>query len=111
MMAEKLTYCIAKGAPVYLPTEGWQRTNAGKALCGRLLRVTTIKAGDIRNSMPVGIITVKGHQLATHPKNLKLVGRGMNGFRDGAPAAAAPAPTAPVATKTGTGRARRRRRR
>ena len=77
---EKLTYCIAKGSRVFTQARGgqWQvaYSSTPKAACGRLLRVTSIKAGDIRSTMPLAIIRVRNNEVGTHPKNMKLVGRG-----------------------------------
>lgn len=77
--AEKLTYCVAKGSRLFTQ-EGakWKvaYSSSPKAACGRLVRVTSIKAGDIRSMQPLAIIRVRGNEIGTHPKNLKLVGRG-----------------------------------
>jgi hypothetical protein len=78
-MAESLTYCIARGSRVFIPPDWGSRRTAHKALCGKLVRVTSVKAGDIRTSSPVVIIRVRGQQFAAHPKDMKLVGRGFGG--------------------------------
>ena len=79
MAKEKLTYCVAKGSRVFEQDGNkWKvaYSSLPKTACGRLVRVTSIKAGDIRNMMDLAIVKVRGHELGTHPKNLKLVGRG-----------------------------------
>lgn len=79
MAKEKLTYCIRKGSRVF-EQDGNQWSVAYKSLpkaaCGRLERVTSIKAGDIRNMQPLAVISVRRHTLGAHPKDIKLVGRG-----------------------------------
>lgn len=78
MAKELLTYCIAKGSRVFMKAGAkWREyTPPHKALCGRLVKITAIKGGDVRNMMDVGVVRVRGHEIATHPKNMKLVGRG-----------------------------------
>jgi len=82
MADEKLTYCVAKGSRVFEQNGSkWKvaYSSTPKTVCGRLVRVTSIKAGDIRNWMDMAIVRVRGHELGTHPRNLKLVGG--EGFR------------------------------
>ena len=79
MASEKLTYCVARGARLWTQEDGkWQVAykSAPKAACGRLVRVTDIKAGDIRNSQPLAVLRVRNNIVGAHPKDIKLVGRG-----------------------------------
>jgi len=79
-VSEKLTYCVRKGSRLWRPGRGHEWTVAyaasPKALCGRLVRVTSVKAGDVRNAQPIAVLRVRGANVGAHPKNLKLVGRG-----------------------------------
>lgn len=77
MSKEQLTYCIAKGSRVFMKEgttwRGYKPTH--KALCGRLVDVTGIKMGDVRQILDVGVVRVRGHNIAAPIRNLKLVGR------------------------------------
>ena len=71
-------YCIAKGANVFMK-EGttWRRFKpTHKALCGRLVDVTGIKMGDVRQILDVGVVRVKGHNIAAPVRSLRRVGGG-----------------------------------
>lgn len=76
MAKEKLTYCAAKGSRVWEKdgAKWFQHSPLPKAACGRLVRVTDI--GGMQDGMPLAILRVRGVEFGTHPKNLKLVGRG-----------------------------------
>lgn len=79
MAKEKLTYCIAKGSRIFEQDGSkWKvaYNSTPKVACGRLVRVTSIKAGDVRMMQDLAIVRVRGNEIGTHPKNLKLVGRG-----------------------------------
>jgi hypothetical protein len=76
MANEKLTYCVAKGSRVWMKegTRWAERAKTPKVACGRLVRVTAV--GGAQTAMPLAVLRVRGTEFGTHPKNLKLVGRG-----------------------------------
>jgi hypothetical protein len=79
MAKELLTYCAVKGSRIWEQDGNQWRvaySSSPKAACGRLVRVTTIKAGDVRNMQSLAVIRVRGNTIGVHPKDLKLVGRG-----------------------------------
>lgn len=73
---EKLTYCVAKGSRVFVQEGGkwYERAKTPKVACGRLQRLTSLKTGG--PGFALAVVKVRGHEFGTHPRNLKLVGRG-----------------------------------
>ncbi len=65
-------YCTVPRSRPFIKKKGrWHRTPPLKVLCGKLLRVTSISPGDIRQSINVGIITVRGVQYAVLLRDLR----------------------------------------
>jgi hypothetical protein len=73
---EKLTYCVAKGSRVWMQdgTKWIERAKTPKVACGRLLRLRRV--GNAQIGHDLAILKVRGVEFGTHPRNLKLVGRG-----------------------------------
>ena len=72
----KLTYCVAKGSRVWVQegTKWVERAKTPKVACGRLTGLTSLKTGG--PGFALAVMKVRGTAFGTHPRNLKLVGRG-----------------------------------
>lgn len=65
MKRRSTRFCSVPGTRAFVKKQGrWQKTPPLKALCGKLIRVTRLKSGDIRLGTDVGIIKVRGVEYA-----------------------------------------------
>lgn len=74
-MAGRILVCSKSGGPAYR-REGtsWKRFTPEKVVCGKVERVTGLKAGDVRLMTDVVIIKVRGKEYALPAGKFRIKG-------------------------------------